>query len=1287
MSVLTLHNLQPDVSSPASKQAVSPRETETSAATPELRPSAQVLNSDLPFHRAEARVSKSLDYPPGLGLPKTAPNTSSDRPAEALSAPAQPGEKAFVCTIDFPSPSSSPFTSALQTSVDEIPYFGQWLPADCDGCLTASRVLPSLQPRTAIPQRGSGPEGALCAVSTVQSALLGALSSLVIAAHADSGCSGSLTPIRSALVNTRPCSDRFKAADGLVYPASLIGDMPVVAKDSRGRRRQLLLRNVRFVPGFKYTLLSVRQLWHEQRIDARFADVNALVYTTAGGEVRLPFTSTGSLPVVHFLSSASSAAARPDSAWTIEQLAQHDGPPYPIDDPRWNDAVASGLKGADLEKVNARRAELGKPPYDVRAETTTSLPGGAASPPGSALSGKLATASTRPLGFHRVGTSAHIARLPASQAAEVMQRRSMLGVDKLRATAHTTTDAPRNLASASAVPPNPAIASARIRRAPHSTTLSAPAPEPGVLHIDIKELVLSHGGFRYVVFAIDEHSRFVFIEYIKLKSEVGDAVKRIVAAFDATVGTPVDDAGRALPRPRAREIHSDREGKLMSHDFLDFRAKASLHHTTSPPHDHDLNPIAERVIGLISETACAVRAASGAPASFWPWIIAYVVDWHNATVGSVGSSTADAAISPHQRFTHRAPRVMDLATFGCRAVVLKPPTHQHKPSLSTRGWVGMFLGRSRYSKGAYDVLVGRSIVTSSSVVVDEEYLPWAPGGEQRHPLTAVSHAPSQPQHAPLSTEQAPASSAASAPATFDRRLCFLDLMSGPYARSDGLTAELKACGWAQTDMIDNDGETGGGWQHDLMNDSAYAQLLAYARDGKYDGIHIGFPCSTGALSRLFNAIFGRGGDRGPPMVRDADNPDGLPEEKLDPKHIRELRVSNQLLERTVELAIAARRSSARTRITFEQPADRSVKGSIAYAPDLAHHGSILATQAVRRLVDELGMKSCTFAYCRLGSRNQKYTTILYTPELGEVLDSLNEPRYQCNHERGWHVGVRGREADGSFASKRAAAYPVELCRILARAFTRACTGSDSVPAAASGTRAAADPASETIVDRDLRPAAELPVAQPAPSSPAGGVSAGGEAELPLAAAEPRVPASAALAETRCLGLPTLTVTSCGRCRSAWAASCTRPPRLAPTSPSRSSTSAAACIAPRPSSSPRPTTCSRTSRVILRPASRTRAPLRVSAATPTRRGRRPPRLRGGSCSGRARLSTGARASSSASRCLRARPRSSRCPREPRTWCTSASSSPDSVRQNPALRLSPRTRRARATSRTTRSITIA
>ena len=127
-------------------------------------------------------------------------------------------------------------------------------------------------------------------------------------------------------------------------------------------------------------------------------------------------------------------------------------------------------------------------------------------------------------------------------------------------------------------------------------------------YVDLKELVVSIGGYRYVIFAIDEHSRYVFIDFMKLKSDVLGAVKRIIAAFDATVGTPIDETGRALPRPRVREIDSDREGKLMSQLFLEVRADAGIHHTTSPPHDHDLNPIAERIIGLISETASAVRA-------------------------------------------------------------------------------------------------------------------------------------------------------------------------------------------------------------------------------------------------------------------------------------------------------------------------------------------------------------------------------------------------------------------------------------------------------------------------------------------------------------------------------------------------------------------------------------------------------------------------------------------------------------------------------------------------------
>ena len=39
---------------------------------------------------------------------------------------------------------------------------------------------------------------------------------------------------------------------------------------------------------------------------------------------------------------------------------------------------------------------------------------------------------------------------------------------------------------------------------------------------------------------MDDFTRYVFYDYIKNKSEVASSVLRAVAAFNATVGTPVD---------------------------------------------------------------------------------------------------------------------------------------------------------------------------------------------------------------------------------------------------------------------------------------------------------------------------------------------------------------------------------------------------------------------------------------------------------------------------------------------------------------------------------------------------------------------------------------------------------------------------------------------------------------------------------------------------------------------------------------------------------------------------
>ena len=58
-------------------------------------------------------------------------------------------------------------------------------------------------------------------------------------------------------------------------------------------------------------------------------------------------------------------------------------------------------------------------------------------------------------------------------------------------------------------------------------------------------MVRSVHGFHYAMFAVDEYSRFIFVEFLKTKEkrEITEAVARIVSRFNATVDAGCDDQG------------------------------------------------------------------------------------------------------------------------------------------------------------------------------------------------------------------------------------------------------------------------------------------------------------------------------------------------------------------------------------------------------------------------------------------------------------------------------------------------------------------------------------------------------------------------------------------------------------------------------------------------------------------------------------------------------------------------------------------------------------------------
>ena len=135
-------------------------------------------------------------------------------------------------------------------------------------------------------------------------AIKASLASLILPVHPDSGCTGSMTPDASRLVNVRPCKDTFRAANGVRSKATCIGDMPCLFHASNGKPIIVTFTNVRCVPAFKFTLLSVKQLWREQRVDTVFGDTNALVLPASAGGQTLRFDAKQHLPTVRGVSAA-----------------------------------------------------------------------------------------------------------------------------------------------------------------------------------------------------------------------------------------------------------------------------------------------------------------------------------------------------------------------------------------------------------------------------------------------------------------------------------------------------------------------------------------------------------------------------------------------------------------------------------------------------------------------------------------------------------------------------------------------------------------------------------------------------------------------------------------------------------------------------------------------------------------------------------------------------------------------------------------------------------------------
>jgi len=88
-----------------------------------------------------------------------------------------------------------------------------------------------------------------------------------------------------------------RGIDGKPQRVKCIGDLPACVRDNTGFWRRVIIRNVRCVPTFTDTLISVDQFWEESKVNCVFNDARC-IHVPGGGDqasMDLPFARMDNL--------------------------------------------------------------------------------------------------------------------------------------------------------------------------------------------------------------------------------------------------------------------------------------------------------------------------------------------------------------------------------------------------------------------------------------------------------------------------------------------------------------------------------------------------------------------------------------------------------------------------------------------------------------------------------------------------------------------------------------------------------------------------------------------------------------------------------------------------------------------------------------------------------------------------------------------------------------------------------------------------------------------------------
>jgi transposase InsO family protein len=230
------------------------------------------------------------------------------------------------------------------------------------------------------------------------------------------------------------------------------------------------------------------------------------------------------------------------------------------------------------------------------------------------------------------------------------------------------------------------------------------------IHSDLSRIMpASLGWFRYYIIFVDDCTRYTWIYFLYTKTAA-----EIIKVFKNFKTHVEKQYNRQMKRFRC----DNGTGEYNNDTFRGFLVEQGITYEPSPPHQQQMNGVAERMMRTLKDMARCMLRQAGLPDAFWAEAMNTAVYLRaRCPTSAVDNGTK----TPFEKLRGQKPDVHHLRAFGCRAYKHEAPAQREKSIFASKTRACINIGLIDETTSIWKLWdpASKRAMTSGSVVFDE----------------------------------------------------------------------------------------------------------------------------------------------------------------------------------------------------------------------------------------------------------------------------------------------------------------------------------------------------------------------------------------------------------------------------------------------------------------------------------------------------------------------------------------------------------------------------------------